>query len=101
MNIQAMITERSDVCLIKCYVQPSASKTALTGIHNGALKFSLAAPPTDGKANKALCVFIAKQLKIAKSAVKIYAGEKSRSKTVSCSKCTGAQIKDVFENGIK
>ncbi|MCK5844695.1 MAG: DUF167 domain-containing protein, partial [Victivallales bacterium] len=45
---------------------------------------SLAAPPVDGKANKALRMFIAKKLSIPKSAVVLVSGEKSRNKTIAC-----------------
>lgn len=92
-----MITETSSGCFIKCRIQPSASKTAFVGIHDGAMKFSLAAPPVDGKANKALCTFIAKQLKIPKSGVQIQSGEKSRHKKVFCKNRTKAEISAIFK----
>lgn len=92
-----MITETPAGCLLKCRIQPGASKTAFTGIHDNALKISLAASPVDGKANKALCLFLAKQLKIAKSAVKIKSGEKSRNKTVLCENRSKAEISAIFK----
>jgi uncharacterized protein (TIGR00251 family) len=61
---------------------PRASRTAVLGKHGGALKIALTAPPVEGKANKALIAFLAKQLRVAKGAVSIVGGELSRDKTV-------------------
>ena len=82
--MEGIIIEKGENCLLKCRIQPSASKTAITGIHDNCLKITLAAPPVDGKANKALCEFIAKKLKMSKSKVSIAKGEKSKSKTLLC-----------------
>jgi uncharacterized protein len=92
-----ILTETDKGILIKCRIQPSASKTAFVGIHDHTLKFSLAAPPVDGKANKTLCTFLAKQLKIPKSAVKIISGAKSRLKTVLCANRTKKDILEIFK----
>ena len=79
------ISENANGVSIRCRVQPSASKTAVVGLYDGALKISLAAPPVDGKANKALRAFIAKKLGVSKSKVAIVSGEKSKTKAVACS----------------
>ena len=67
---------------LSCHVQPGAKRTAVAGIYGTALKVSLAAPPVDGKANKELCVFLAKKLKLPKSAVSLVSGQTSRDKVV-------------------
>ena len=67
---------------LSCHVQPGAKRTAIAGIYGTALKVSLAAPPVDGKANKELCVFLAKKLKLPKSAVSLVSGQTSRDKVV-------------------
>lgn len=67
---------------ISLYIQPRASKTAVVGMHDGAIKIRLAAPPVDGAANAALIEFIADQLGIPKSRVRLVAGASSRRKTV-------------------
>lgn len=64
------------------HVQPGAKRTEVAGLHGGALKIRLAAPPVDGKANAALVGFIAAQLGIAKSAVCVKSGLTSRRKTL-------------------
>ena len=83
--------------LISCKIQPSASRTAFAGIFGDHLKFSLAAPPVDGKANKAICTFLAKQLKIPKSSVQIRSGEKSKIKSIFCDHTTPEDIASTFK----
>jgi uncharacterized protein (TIGR00251 family) len=67
---------------INVYVQPRASKTAVAGEHDGAIRIRLAAPPVDGAANAALVEFIAERLRIAKSRVRVVAGQTSRRKVI-------------------
>jgi len=49
----------------------------------GALKVRLTAPAIENRANEALCEFLAALLKRPKSAVRILAGERSRTKRVA------------------
>lgn len=67
---------------IRIYVQPRASKTEISGMHDGALRIRLAAPPVNGAANEALVAFIAETLDIAKSRVRVVSGLGSRRKVV-------------------
>lgn len=80
--------------LLSLYVQPRAGKNALAGLHDGALKLRLTTPPVDGKANKAVITFLAKQLKIAKSALVLQSGLKNRRKQV---RITGLNEQTVLE----
>lgn len=82
----------SDSARINVYVQPRASKTAVVGMHDGAVKIRLAAPPVDGAANAALIEFVADRLDIAKSRVRIAAGLTSRRKTVEVDGVTAQQL---------
>lgn len=61
---------------------PRASRSAVVGVHAGALKVTLAAPPVDGAANAALCELLAAVLKVPLRAVSIRRGERSKLKTV-------------------
>jgi uncharacterized protein (TIGR00251 family) len=82
----------ADSSRINVYVQPRASKTVVAGMHDGCVKIRLAAPPVDGAANAALVEFVAEQLGIAKSRVRITAGMTSRRKTVEVDGVTAEQI---------
>ena len=82
---------------LSCHVQPGAKRTAVAGVYGTALKISLAAPPVDGKANKELCVFLAKMLKLPKSAVTLVSGQTSRDKVVFLSGITSAALAAALE----
>ncbi|MBI2432423.1 MAG: DUF167 domain-containing protein [Candidatus Hydrogenedentes bacterium] len=68
--------------LMRVRVQPRASKAGARLEPDGRLRLTLTAPPVEGAANKAACEYVAKQLRLAKSAVRVVAGEKSRDKTL-------------------
>lgn len=82
----------ADSARINVYVQPRASKTVVAGMHDGCIKIRLAAPPVDGAANSALIEFVAEQLGIAKSRVRITAGLTSRRKTVEVDGVSAAEL---------
>ena len=67
---------------IACRVQPRASKQGIRGMHGSAVKISLNTPPVDGKANAALCAFLADILDLSKSSVSLHSGQTSRDKVV-------------------
>ena len=68
--------------ILTLHIQPGARKTEIAGLHGGALKIRLAAPPVDGKANAALLGFLAKTCGVPKSAVELVSGDSSRAKRV-------------------
>ena len=61
-------------------VQPNAKRTAADGLHDGALRVRLCAPPVDGKANQLLIDWLAGELGLPKRAVQFVRGEVSRRK---------------------
>jgi len=69
-------------CAFRVRVSPRASRDAIGGAHDGALKVALTAPPVEGAANAALVKLLAKRLGVSKSAVRIVSGESSRNKRV-------------------
>jgi uncharacterized protein len=69
--------------LLELHVQPGAKVTAAAGEHGGRLKLKIAAPPVDNKANAHLLAWLAAQLGVPKSAVRLVRGETSRQKTVA------------------
>jgi len=60
---------------------PRAPRSEVAGVHGGALKVRLAAPPVDGAANKELVAALAKFFGTPKAAVAVTAGRSSRRKT--------------------
>lgn len=80
--------------LFEVLVVPRASRSAVSGVHDGRLKVALDAPPVDGRANDALVEFLADALKRPKRDVAIVRGDKSRKKTVAIA---GVRVTDVTE----
>ena len=52
------------------------------GLHDGRLKLALAAPPVDGKANKALVAFVASSMGVSRPEVQVVSGDAARRKRV-------------------
>lgn len=61
-------------------VVPNAKRSGADGLHDGALRVRLAAPPVDGKANEALIVWVAEALGLPRRAVSLVRGQTSRRK---------------------
>lgn len=76
------IQERNGTISFAVRVIPRASRDAIEGEYQGALKVRLTAPPVDDRANAALIRLLAERLNVPRSAVRIVAGEKSRTKRV-------------------
>ena len=74
--------------LIAVYAQPRASRTAVTGLHDGRLKIALRAPPVDGKANEALLRYLAERLGVSKGDISVVSGATGRRKRVLVSDIT-------------
>jgi uncharacterized protein (TIGR00251 family) len=78
-------------------VVPRASRDAIEGEYQGALKVRLTAPPVDDRANEALRRLLAGRLKVPLSAVRILAGEKSRNKRVQIAGVNRQQVMDLLK----
>lgn len=74
--------EKSGAWLLLLWVQPNARRSAWAGLHGDRLKVRLAAPPSDGKANKELVSFLSKTLDLPRNKIEIAAGLSQRGKTV-------------------
>lgn len=66
-------------------------------MHDGCVKIRLAAPPVDGAANAALIEFVADQLRVAKSRVRITAGLTGRRKTIEVDGVTAEQLAEALQ----
>jgi uncharacterized protein (TIGR00251 family) len=68
--------------VLSVHIQPKASTTECVGIHGDAIKIRVAAPPVDDAANDELIRFLARQLSIPVSSVRIQSGANGRHKHV-------------------
>lgn len=67
-------------CVLDVSVVPNAKRTEVDGLHDGALRVRLAAPPVDGKANARLRDWLADELDCPKRALTLLRGETARRK---------------------
>ena len=86
------IAERDGVVTFAVRVVPRASREAIEGEHGGALKVRVKAPAIENRANEALCRFLAARLNVPISAVRIVAGETSRTKRVAIAGVSAARV---------
>lgn len=81
-------------CLLAVKVIPNASRDEIVGWLGDALKVKLQAPPVEGRANAALCIFLAAALGLPKSAVTLATGETSRQKRVRLAGLTAPELRE-------
>jgi uncharacterized protein (TIGR00251 family) len=68
---------------VRVKVIPRSPKTEVAGqMADGTLKIRIAAPPEKGKANDALCIFLAKHFGVPRDAVTIISGQSAALKLV-------------------
>jgi len=79
-------------CTVAVRVHPGAKRNAIAGIHAGALKISITAPATDGRANEAVIAFIAEWLRIPRARVSLVSGGTNRSKTLRIEGKSAAEV---------
>jgi len=65
---------------IRLHVQPRAKRCEISGVHNGALKIKVTAPPVDDAANRAIIEYLARRLGVSKSKLCVLSGSRSRDK---------------------
>lgn len=69
-------------CQLGIKAIPNAPRSEVVGWLGDALKVKIHAPPVEGRANEALCEFLADTLDLPKRAVSVLRGDTSRLKTV-------------------
>ena len=70
------------VAAIQVHIIPSAKIDKVVGERGEAIRIKLRAPAMEGKANAALCSFLAEQLNIPQRAIVLEHGQRSRDKVV-------------------
>lgn len=69
--------------ILEFHVQPGAKRTEVAGMHGERIKIRLAAPASEGRANRALIEFLADAFGVARRDIRILSGMKSREKRVA------------------
>jgi uncharacterized protein (TIGR00251 family) len=76
------LSPHGDGVTLRLAVVPNARRTEVDGLHDGALRLRLAAPPIEGRANEALVAWLAKSLGVPRRAVALAHGASGRRKSV-------------------
>ncbi|MEO5362818.1 MAG: DUF167 domain-containing protein [Magnetococcus sp. DMHC-8] len=63
-------------------------------MQGSAVRLALTAPPVEGAANRALCQWLADELRVAKGRVSVVAGEHARDKRVRVQAVAAASVQD-------
>ncbi len=74
------LTRHGECLWLAVSVVPNAKRSGADGLHDGALRVRLAAPPVEGKANEALIAWVAESLGLPRRAVSLVRGQSSRRK---------------------
>jgi len=82
-------------------VTPHAASTELMGVQEGMLKIKVTALPLEGAANEACIKLLAKVFALRKSQLEIFAGAKSRKKTVLVKDTSRAELEMKINNVLK
>src|SRR5258708_38651322 len=72
-------------------VQPRARISAVTGVHDNALKIGLSSPPLEGRANAALIELLADFLHVSRSRISILTGDAPRPNGVTRTGSTASE----------
>jgi uncharacterized protein (TIGR00251 family) len=92
MTLPIALRDTPGGCILPVRVHPGAKRNAITGTHDGALKISLTTPPTDGRANDALIVFLAERLNIPRARITLLTGATSRGKSLRIAGLGAAEV---------
>jgi len=74
-------------------VQPRNARSAVVGVHAGALKVKLNAAPVDGAANDELLTLLAEWLDVPARAISIVSGASARAKFIEVDGVTSDQVR--------
>lgn len=97
-----MLKETKDGQVLTLRISPNASKNEIIKTREG-IKIKITAQPIDGKANKALIEFLAKQFKVPKSYFEIIRGETSKDKSILINNIDAEKVNQINKmlNNIK
>lgn len=92
------IRDHTAGALLDIHVQPRAARTEWAGFHGGALKYRVAAVPSDDRANDALRAFLAGQFGIGVSRVTILRGQGTRRKQVLLRGLAAQRVRELVQS---
>lgn len=91
-------TEKPGGVTFSARIQPRAAKNQISGVHDGALKIRITAPPVEGAANEACIGIVAQVLGVPRSRVAIIGGATSRNKMLHVNGIDAAHLLATLKN---
>ena len=88
---------KENAVLVPVKVDPGASRTRHVGLHGGAARVAVAAPPEKGKANRAVIALLAELLAVKKRDVTVVSGHAAPLKTIQIAGITPADVLAVLQ----
>ena len=86
------LRQRGEAVAFTVRVVPRASRNKIAGIHDGAVRIRLTAPPVEGAANEALISFLSSVLRVPKRDIELVSGQTARNKVVSVSGLSAEEV---------
>ena len=83
-----------EACRLSVRVTPNARRDEIAGWVGDDLKVKVRAPALEGRANEALCEFVARELGLPRGAVALARGAKSRSKLLEVRGLAAQALRD-------
>jgi hypothetical protein len=87
--------------LLPVRARAGARRSALAGIHDGALKISVTVPPEKGLANKAIHALLCKELGLPKSQLTLISGRTSHDKTFLVRDLSLDQLRRLMDQALR
>lgn len=81
-SLRSYVKETPNGAVVEVLVAPRAQRSAFVGFHGGVPKVSLAAPPTEGRANDELVLTIKEIFSLPRRDIELVRGDTSRRKFV-------------------
>ena len=95
--VELNIQQVNNDAVFQVKIVASSSRTAVAGQLDGMLKIKVAAPPENGKANRAIVKFLAAELGVKKKQVVIASGLTSTIKQIRISDTTTGDIEKLIQ----
>lgn len=89
-------SEEAPVVHLRVMVHPGAGRTEVVGQQGDALKVRVAAPPVEGRANKAVVQLVAELLGAKAAQVEVESGESSRAKRLRVEGVDPVQVRRIL-----
>lgn len=93
------VETRGGTSRFRVKVQTRARREEIAGVHGGALRLRVPAPPLEGRANHAVVALLAECLRVPKSSIKIAACERGPLKLIEVAGLDAATVLERLRPG--